>query len=203
MDPSNTENIYRYWGKYDTQNGLAWHLLVYHCLYVAAVGQELLRRDPQLFRKTIGAVPLRAEYLCSLITFFLAVHDIGKFSGRFQALNTALQSHLQGTVCRMPYSYHHTTMGILVFMREVLPHVLDEDWFGTDPDEDPIDLEDLFLPWIRAVTGHHGRPVTDTGTFSAIFSPSDREAACEFAQICSEMFLTETPGAGQVFDRTP
>jgi len=193
MDPSNTENIYRYWGKYDTQNGLAWHLLVYHCLDVAAVGQELLRRDPQLFRKTVGAVPLRAEYLCSLITFFLAIHDIGKFSGRFQALNDTLQSRLQGTACRMPYSHHHTTMGMLVFMRGVLPCVLDEGWFGTDPDEDPIDLEDLFLPWIRAVTGHHGKPVSNSGTFSDLFSPSDREAACEFARICSEMFLTEAP----------
>jgi CRISPR-associated endonuclease/helicase Cas3 len=78
-------------------------------------------------------------------------------------------------------------------MREIWPRMLDEGRFGTDPGEDPFDLEDLFLPWIRAVTGHHGKPVTDNGTFSALFSPTDREAACEFARACSKLFLSEVP----------
>ena len=192
MDSPEIDRIYRYWGKYDTEDGLAWHLLVYHCLDVAAVGNELLN-DPQLFRKTVGAVPLRDEYIRSLILFFLAIHDIGKFSERFQGINPDLQSRLQGAVCRMPYSHHHTTMGMLVFMREVWPLVRDERWLGTDPDEDPCDLEDLFLPWIRAVTGHHGKPVTDSGTFPDLFSPMDREVACEFARACSALFLSEDP----------
>ncbi|MDK2990357.1 MAG: CRISPR-associated endonuclease/helicase Cas3 [Methanoculleus sp.] len=192
MDPPKTDSIYRYWGKYDTGDGLAWHLLVYHCLDVAAVGNELLK-DPQLIRKTVGAVPLRDEYVRSLITFLLAVHDIGKFSERFQGINATLQSRLRGTACRMPYSHHHTTMGMLIFMREVWPLMLNENWFGTDPDEDSCDLEDLFLPWIRAVTGHHGKPVTDSGTLPELFNPMDREAACEFARACSDLFLSEGP----------
>lgn len=193
MNSPEPGSIYRYWGKYDTEDGLVWHLLAYHCLDVAAVGNELVRRDPQVFRKTVGAVPLRDEYVCSLITFFLAVHDIGKFSERFQGINPTLQSRLQGAACRMPYSHHHTTMGMLAFMREIWPRVLSENWFGTDPDEDPFDLEDLFLPWIRAAAGHHGKPVADSGTFSDLFSPMDREAACAFARACSDLFLSEPP----------
>lgn len=196
MNPPGPESIYRYWGKYNTENGLVWHPLVYHCLDVAAVGNELIRRDPGVFQKIAGAVPLRNEYVCSLVTFFLAIHDIGKFSGRFQGINPALQSHLQGAACRMPYSRrhtNHTTMGMLAFMREVWPRARDEHWFGTDPDEDPYDLEDLFLPWIRATAGHHGEPVTDSGTFSELFSQMDREAAGEFSRICSDLFLSEAP----------
>ncbi|MDV2482237.1 CRISPR-associated helicase Cas3' [Methanoculleus sp. Wushi-C6] len=193
MASSRTEDIHRYWGKYATNDGLVWHLLPYHCLDVAAVGNELLRRDDQVFQKTVGAVPLRDEYVCSLILFFLAVHDVGKFSERFQGLNTALQSGLQGSACHMPYSHHHSTMGMLVFMREIWPQMLDEHRLRADRDEDPFDLEDLFLPWIRAVTGHHGKPVTDSGTLSDLFSPADREAACGFARACSDLFLSETP----------
>ena len=193
MNPPGPESIYRYWGKYNTENGLVWHPLVYHCLDVAAVGNELIRRDPGVFQKIVGAVPIRDEYVCSLITFFLAIHDIGKFSGRFQSVNPTLQSHLQGVVDCMPYSHHHTTMGMLAFMREVWPWARDENWFGIDPDEDPYDLEDLFLPWIRAVAGHHGKPVTDNGTFSELFSRVDREAVGVFARACSDLFLLEAP----------
>ena len=190
---SSPDGIYRYWGKYNTDDGLTWHLLAYHCLDVAAVGRELIRRDPQMFQKIAGTIPLRDEQICSLITFFLAVHDIGKFSGRFQGINPALQSHLQGTACRMPYSHHHTAMGMLAFMHEVWPLALAEGWFGTDPGEDPYDLEDLFLPWIRASAGHHGKPVTGNGTFSELFGPMDREAVCEFARACAGLFLSGPP----------
>ena len=193
MNPPIPEGIYRYWGKFNTEDGLVWHLLVYHCLDVAAVGSELIKRDPQLLRRIAGAVPLRSEYVCSVITFFLAVHDIGKFSGRFQGINPALQSHLQGTICRMPYSHRHTIMGMLALMREVWPRARSEGWFGTDPDEDPCDLDDLFLPWIRASAGHHGEPVTDDGIFSELFSPTDQQAIGEFARACADLFLSEPP----------
>ncbi len=193
MDFPESEDIYRYWGKYATQDSCIWHLLPYHGLDVAAVGNELLRGDPQVFQKLVGAVPLRERYVHSLILFFLAVHDIGKFSGRFQGINAALQSHLQGSACHLPYNHHHTTMGMLVFVRDVWPLILDENWFGTDPDEDPFDLEDLFLPWIRAATGHHGKPVTGSGTLPDLFSPMDRQAACGFARACSDLFHPEAP----------
>jgi CRISPR-associated endonuclease/helicase Cas3 len=193
MDFPESEDIYRYWGKYATQDSCIWHLLPYHGLDVAAVGNELLRGDPQVFQKLVGAVPLRERYVHSLILFFLAVHDIGKFSGRFQGINAALQSHLQGSACHLPYNHHHTTMGMLVFVRDVWPLILDENWFGTDPDEDPFDLEDLFLPWIRAATGHHGKPVTGSGTLPDLFSPMDRQSACGFARACSDLFHPEAP----------
>jgi len=194
MESPGADSIYhRYWGKYDNQDRLTWHLLAYHCLDVAAVGHEILKRDPRLFHITVRTIPLPEKYVISLITFFLALHDIGKFSERFQGLNAGIQTRLQGTACRMHYSHHHTEMGMQVFMREIWPRVLAENWLGTDPDEDPYDLEDLFLPWIRAATGHHGKPVNDTGVPPNLFSPRDKEAVGEFAQSCATLFMNDAP----------
>ena len=48
-----TENIYKYWGKACSgEVGVPeYHLLVYHCLDVAAVGQRLLECRPALLEQ--------------------------------------------------------------------------------------------------------------------------------------------------------
>ncbi|KUG18906.1 crispr-associated helicase cas3, protein [hydrocarbon metagenome] len=85
-------------------------------------------------------------------------------------------------------------MGMLIFLRDIWPLALEEDWFGVDPDEDRLDLRDIYLPWIRAVTGHHGEPVNEDGILSELFTETDRQAACECAKACSALLLKATPG---------
>lgn len=73
-----------YWGKADPGVG-GYHLAVFHCLDVAAVCEELLRRDAVLRRKLAGMTRLDESRVVPTIATFVALHDFGKFDGRFQA----------------------------------------------------------------------------------------------------------------------
>ncbi len=63
-----------------------YHLLVYHCLDAAAVGKFLI--DDYLNKKSLVSRFNKTEISCirTLFLFFLALHDIGKFSITFQNL---------------------------------------------------------------------------------------------------------------------
>lgn len=90
------------------------------------------------------------------LTFWLSLHDLGKFSEAFQSQRPDLFQELRG---RLPnagksYSLRHDSLGML-FWRDVLAELAEEDdWFGprTDLLMDGLDC------WMRAVTGHHGQP---------------------------------------------
>ena len=100
----NSENYFRYWGKAspvsEATNQREYHLLAYHCLDVAAVGQQLLIQDPTLLQKIIPSdvlrdYPERQQWFIEVITFLLALHDCGKFSDRFQNLIPELLQELK------------------------------------------------------------------------------------------------------------
>lgn len=69
-----------YWGK--TRPG--YHLLPYHCLDVAAVGQAYLKEHQRLRRFLAKSLDLDEQTLLAWLTFFLALHDMGKFAVTFQ-----------------------------------------------------------------------------------------------------------------------
>jgi len=62
------------------QDGISFHSLIYHCLDVAAFGRVLLQHDNVLFDRLARKTSLDNETTLSLVTFCLAMHDIGKFS---------------------------------------------------------------------------------------------------------------------------
>ena len=70
-----------YWGK----TRPAFHLLPYHALDVAAVGREYLLRHHRLRRFLAAAFGLPEPVFVAWFTFFLALHDLGKFAESFQA----------------------------------------------------------------------------------------------------------------------
>jgi len=76
-----------YWGKADSEN---LHLLVYHCLDVAAVGRVRLEKSPSFTKREAKASGLSKIAFAERFTFFLALHDIGKFDVRFQNLRPDL-----------------------------------------------------------------------------------------------------------------
>ena len=49
----NDNSFYKYWGKVSKKDG-DYHLLVYHCLDVAAVGRVLLEKDNYLKKKFLS-----------------------------------------------------------------------------------------------------------------------------------------------------
>ena len=84
------ESYFRYWGKAE-KDGAGYHLLPYHCLDVAAVGDSLLSGNAAL-RKKFAVITGLDEAVCSRwLVLFLALHDIGKFQDGFQIVHIRLR----------------------------------------------------------------------------------------------------------------
>ena len=162
MAYSSDNEMYQNWGKAnkpDSQDASSYHLLVYHCLDVAAVGQVLLQKDKHLLKRFTDITTLSDEVTTNLITFYLAIHDIGKFSDRFQNLRPDIFEHLRGCTYNKPYNVRHDTMGY---------HLWDSVWSPLWEDNllhleqgagiEKIDWHDILKSWVQAVTGHHGKP---------------------------------------------
>jgi len=148
---------FRYWGKArpgpDSEAVL--HPLAYHCLDVAAVGNRLLRGDPEQLDRLSAVCGCSSRAMLDWMTFLLALHDVGKFADSFQNLRPDLASRLQGRTLNAPYLERHDTLGYRFCedsLLEVLwpnPEALQRSHYGTAP---------LVRYWVEAVTGHHGRP---------------------------------------------
>lgn len=79
-------DIFPYWGKARPSGvGSGYHLLVFHSLDVAAVGQVLLRRYPRLAESLAAPLGLPRDVFTAWMVYFLALHDVGKFGQGFQA----------------------------------------------------------------------------------------------------------------------
>jgi len=146
---SENKKYLKYWGKARRRQCGAWecHLLPYHCLDVAAVGQYLA---DQLGITEHIAQKLGCEKVAvrPVITFFCAVHDIGKFSDGFQNQIPAIVAVLRGVSLNTVYREKHWSLGYS-FWREYADKV-----FGWDKNT----ILDFFDAWFSASSGHHGRP---------------------------------------------
>lgn len=156
------ENLmYLNWGKFiasEQENSINNHLLVYHCLDVAAIGTTLLRNDILLLKKIKEHIPLNDEQIISLISFYLSIHDLGKFSERFQNLQPDLLVSLRGHDSNRSYNLRHDSMGFYLW-KMIWQNAWDENWLSLDKNTfDSFDWNDLIIPWIKSVTGHHGNP---------------------------------------------
>ncbi|TAN53437.1 MAG: CRISPR-associated helicase/endonuclease Cas3, partial [Methylococcaceae bacterium] len=90
------EPYFRYWGKARRKGkeGVPYHLLPYHCLDVAAVGQSYLHHHAALTTDWAARLHIDEKALADWLAFFLAMHDLGKFSYRFQGLRPDLTAEL-------------------------------------------------------------------------------------------------------------
>jgi len=162
MGNSSTYSMYDYWGKAnsDIDHGVeSCHLLVYHCLDVAAVGYVLLQKDKHLLKRFTEITTLSDEVTTKLITFYLTIHDIGKFSDRFQNIQPNLFKHLRGCTCDKAYNVRHDTMGYHLWDSVWAP-LWDDNLLHLEQNDEisKIDWNDILKPWVQAVTGHHGKP---------------------------------------------
>lgn len=192
MSSTGLPPYYRYWGKTDRTDDerTRCHLLAYHCLDVAAVGRRLLERDPVLRDRLASMVGLSADDLIPIATFFLAVHDLGKFSDRFQGLSPCVMQRLScrdGGRAYLP-TKHHSTMGYVLWESDVWPRCEEHAGVATQVPANTSRLpRKKWRYWFSAVTGHHGTPPDgeiDTD-IDRIFHRDDREAAGTFvAEMC-------------------
>lgn len=172
----------RFWGKASPVDaaGPDHHLLVLHCLDVAAVADRYLQASRR-WLDWLGAELQVADRdgLRRWLVFWVALHDLGKFSLTFQAQCPELQQRLQGVFPGIRDNARHDTLGACWAEQVLLPVMLDEDWF---PGADDLSL----LPWLQAVTGHHGQPPKREselpGTLSDHFRRLHHDAALSFAR---------------------
>lgn len=183
----NRAELTKYWGK--AGDASEHHPLVYHQLDVSASGLALLDAMPQLHLRLANLSGLNINVIRQWIGFFLAIHDLGKFSSAFQQLRTDLSPIRNGEFF---YTIRHDTLGHLAW-RELFT---DDDrlidrlavWPG---DEDPVDLIDS---WVQCVTGHHGQPPSlQTAPFSDHFGREDQQAMSTWVGIAAELFLPAPP----------
>jgi len=162
----NNRSFFQYWGKADPNYSgePKWHPLAYHCLDVAAVGSEYLHRAPSVRALLMRVLRIEKETTTEgWLAFWLALHDLGKFSEAFQGQRPDLFMDLRG---RLPdpsksYRLRHDSLGML-FWKEVLgPKAVEEAWFGPDSENALYGLD----CWARAVTGHHGQPPQEGSDF--------------------------------------
>lgn len=176
-------SIWQYWGKArpNDLSSAPYHLLPYHCLDVAAVGVAYLHAVPRLRQWFMQALGLADENaLSAWMLFWLALHDLGKFSESFQSQRADVFRALRH---RAPdpgkrYDVRHDTLGHLAWKELLEDRCIEDAWLGAQTE----DHLDALHAWVRAVTGHHGQPPQSDAYFSRHFDAiDDRDAILQFA----------------------
>ncbi|RJQ70258.1 MAG: CRISPR-associated helicase Cas3' [Desulfobacteraceae bacterium] len=175
---------FRYWGKAE-RDGSGYHLLPYHCLDVAAVGWVLLNPENTLCQRLAKQLGVEPSWLRVFFTFFLAIHDFGKFSRAFQGLKRNLSPDLVKANPRMRYTERHDTLGFWLWKDHL--SVQFEKLHSNSACLKEIE------PWLEIVTGHHGIPPKKSGgRVSNFFQKEDEEAASHFLRDAFNLFLSES-----------
>lgn len=183
-------SYFAYWGKARPDEGQAkFHLLPYHSLDVAAVGEEFLVTHPRLTDWLVAQTgfPCR-QTLSSWLCFWLSLHDLGKFSHSFQSQCPGIVTELKGAP--PPNSglqgVRHDSLGFWLLISSLSERMQTQAWFGTS-----AGWRDGGRIWAQAVTGHHGQPPLATPEHMRTHFQSDaREAAWAFVEAMADLFLT-------------
>ena len=193
-------NLYKYWGKAkpDASSLASYHLLPYHCLDVAAVGYQLLQFNFRLRTQFSRSFAIGEHLIQNWLCFFLAIHDLGKFSEAFQQLNLLAFTLLRQRAPQARYKYNvrHDSLGFLYWNDSLLDQIQTENWFGVQGEREEWDY--ILRAWSSAVTGHHGKPPVGYNkngsrlSLEQYFSPDDCQAAYIFAQFSRSLFLKDS-----------
>jgi len=183
----NWAELKRYWGKAGDISES--HPLVYHQLDVAAAGVTLLDAMPQLHQRLTDLSGFELDLLRHWIGFFLALHDLGKFSSSFQQLRADLFPIRSGESF---YTIRHDTLGHLAWRALFADDDQLIDRLAVWPgDEDPVELIDS---WVQCVMGHHGQPPSlQKAPLSDHFSREDQQAMAAWVGMAAELLLPRTP----------
>jgi len=146
--------MYRSWGK-ASKTDATYHLLVYHCLDVAAVARHILDADAHLRGRLHSLVPEMAPAdLEGLLLFFAALHDLGKFAPAFQHKRPDLVAVLGGGPLGLCNRQHHSHLGLAVFFDKAVRQAWPEPLCALPADE----ARGILLSLAQAAFGHHGKP---------------------------------------------
>ena len=173
--------IYKFLGKKPivTQDGELNHLLIYHCLDVAAVGYVFLQENDIYLSKMTQATGLDKKESLSLITFYLTMHDLGKFSNGVQNGDS--------------YSLHfHSKMGFCLWS-QIWEKIWIDNLLALDKSVNESIWKDLFEPWFKSVTNRHKKFEDPPQDVMDDFKNDNIVAACCFVKKSAELLLDNNP----------
>lgn len=190
-------HLFQYWGKADEKyvGATSWHPLAYHCLDVSSVAVAWWDASPTIQRTFLASFNYPdSQQLRAWVTFFIALHDLGKFDVRFQlkapeALAAAwrrLAKRDHGLSVGDITEFDHGWAGMAWANQEYRQWVRHD-----DPDRE---IWEQWQPWLAAVTGHHGdfytpsMPGLKPDTDETIID-HDQNARSEFVSALSCQFL--------------
>lgn len=163
MTETQAKSYFGYWGKAKKdpeKAGPDYHLLAYHSLDVAAVGWHLLNPKNKLCQELAEFIQLTPEQLQRLFTFALILHDLGKFSGAFQALKLFDTAALHQFKVRRSYDgakARHDMLG-WVLWQIALEDGLDLPKLTRQALSKTI-LDKALCSMFDTTWGHHGKPI--------------------------------------------
>ncbi|HDY87050.1 MAG TPA: CRISPR-associated endonuclease Cas3'', partial [bacterium] len=184
---------YKYWGKAKKPESgkdgdASYHLLVYHCLDVAAVAAVWWDNSVSIQRSFSLNNLIKADKVRAWVLFFIALHDIGKFDLRFQLKSVKVWKTLnpeKTTDYNISYNqikeYYHGPAG-LYWLHHELDYILDRETENEDQQnsmmflfDDEDEVWDSYHEWVEAVCGHHGHIIKSNheGEFSLPFNVSE------------------------------
>ncbi len=201
---SSDSSIYYYWGKarQKDKNGPACHLLPYHCLDVAAVGEVLLEQHLYLLKHFEALFHLPAKVLKPWLIFMLATHDLGKFAESFQQLCPDLRQEWWGHIKKTAYDFRHDSLGYLLWhdrkgIRSFLSREEKLSWSIPKHVDISLLYQKILKIWLQPVTGHHGLPPkVRRGAFANArsknyFRKFDIENAAKFLDVLNRLFAPD------------
>ncbi len=188
----NKPAYYKYWGK-AAEDG-SYHLLPYHCLDVAAVGQAILENNSAYSHHLQQLTGLSKTKLIQWFTFLTALHDLGKFADSFQNLKPALLTNLKRRNSSRQYGdLRHDSLGLILWKNSIRKHFQTRGLISAisgsrrrQAIDQPIDF------WMGAMLGHHGQPAQSRSNrlLNDDFNEAaDFPAACEFVDDLSPILL--------------
>jgi CRISPR-associated endonuclease/helicase Cas3 len=163
MQPTDIASYFFYWGKAQKKEldnkGDPYHLLPYHSLDVAAVGEILLAPDTELAKNISELLDLKPQEVTKLFVFFLALHDLGKFASAFQALFKDELHYLFAANPNRQYDgreFRHDLLG-LYFWDKIRDR--DELYSRSLSFEEEGECSQTLMVFMDCVLGHHGKPI--------------------------------------------
>lgn len=174
-------SYFKYWGKArkdPVTNGADYHLLVYHCLDVAAVADVWLSESRVLLKQIAQQISHSEQDTRAILLFYVLLHDLGKFDARFQNFVEDIRIKLQGSEFEVESEkYNHGSHGYLHFiqlyghneaMKSVAGHhgfcdtSIDRNLLDPDADDELIELDKLarreWIEFCLAWTGLNAIP---------------------------------------------
>ncbi len=153
--------IYQYWGKKSPSENDSdiFHLLPYHSLDVAAVCKAYLSNNKSLLTDLSLFLSIEKDELISLLCFFFALHDLGKFASAFQGLAAPCNALIQPDQKVWKYDStlaKHDRLGAY-FWQINDENILELIMSDADDEEDALDSIEILM---NVVLGHHGHPIS-------------------------------------------